>query len=303
MSKVIDVRKNGGDLVILGKALVLPNSSSDGTDLPLDGSTRYNPDTDTVELYSNETWNPITGTGTEDDAPPAHTHTVGQVTGLQAALDGKSPTVHSHPISEVTGLQAALDDKAALTHDEAIANIINLQETLDGLTTGASGKAPTDHSHAIVSITGLQTALNNKAPLNHTHQTSAITGFNEAAAFYKNMQLDVTFNGANGLGPAAGDVYFLPICINTRILNGFSNCKVSTAAWPSSETLIHVSKVGETGTVVLGDIVLTSSGYEFDVAPSAVGYFLMPGDYLKFDSTDWGNLSAPVSVAFFLERI
>ena len=49
--------------------------------------------------------------------PSAHTHVISNVTGLQAALDGKQPsgsyalTGHTHVISNVTGLQAALDGK------------------------------------------------------------------------------------------------------------------------------------------------------------------------------------------------
>jgi len=54
-----------------------------------------------------------------------HTHSVDQVTGLQAALDGKqvsgdyASSVHGHAIADVTGLQAALDGKAASDHTHA----------------------------------------------------------------------------------------------------------------------------------------------------------------------------------------
>ena len=41
-----------------------------------------------------------------------HTHAIGDVTGLQTALDGKAASSHSHGISDVTGLQTALDGKA-----------------------------------------------------------------------------------------------------------------------------------------------------------------------------------------------
>lgn len=50
-------------------------------------------------------------------ANTTHTHTVAQITGLQAALDGKqasgdyAPTTHTHTIAQVTGLQSALDGK------------------------------------------------------------------------------------------------------------------------------------------------------------------------------------------------
>lgn len=41
-----------------------------------------------------------------------HTHAIGDVTGLQTALDGKAASSHSHGISDVTGLQTALNGKA-----------------------------------------------------------------------------------------------------------------------------------------------------------------------------------------------
>jgi hypothetical protein len=44
-------------------------------------------------------------------AAAIHTHVIGDVTGLQTALDGKAATVHTHVIGDVTGLQTALDGK------------------------------------------------------------------------------------------------------------------------------------------------------------------------------------------------
>lgn len=48
--------------------------------------------------------------------PSTHQHPVGDVTGLQGALDGKAPSSHTHSIANVTGLQAAIDGKAATAH-------------------------------------------------------------------------------------------------------------------------------------------------------------------------------------------
>lgn len=54
--------------------------------------------------------------------PEAHTHSIAQITGLQAALDGKqaagsyAAAVHTHVIGDVSGLQAALDGKSAVGH-------------------------------------------------------------------------------------------------------------------------------------------------------------------------------------------
>ena len=39
-------------------------------------------------------------------------HQIGNISGLQGALDGKASTVHTHNISDVSGLQNVLDSKA-----------------------------------------------------------------------------------------------------------------------------------------------------------------------------------------------
>jgi hypothetical protein len=100
-------------------------------------------------------------TGKPSTFPPsAHTHIIADVTGLQAALDGKqasgsySLTGHTHIIADVTGLQAALDGKQA-----------------------AGSYSLTGHTHIIADVTGLQTALDGKQPLATvlTNTTAAFT--------------------------------------------------------------------------------------------------------------------------------
>lgn len=56
-------------------------------------------------------------------APTSHTHSIGNVTGLQTALDGKSATGHGHSIGDTSGLQAALDGKAASGHAHSLDNL------------------------------------------------------------------------------------------------------------------------------------------------------------------------------------
>nr|DAL53149.1 MAG TPA_asm: minor tail protein [Caudoviricetes sp.] len=84
--------------------------------------------------------------------PSAHTHTIPDVGGLEAALNGKATTSHTHTIGNVTGLQSALDGKAAVSHSHSIAQITGLQDELDG-------KAASTHGHAIADISGLAGSL------------------------------------------------------------------------------------------------------------------------------------------------
>lgn len=82
-------------------------------------------------------WSSVTGKPSTFP-PEAHAHVIGDVTGLQTALDGKqvagsyAASTHSHVIADVTGLQTALDGKAATSHTHTIANVTGLQAALDG---------------------------------------------------------------------------------------------------------------------------------------------------------------------------
>lgn len=107
---------------------------------------------------SSATWASITGKPTTFP-PSAHGHLIGDVTGLQSALDGKqaagsyASAAHSHIISDVTGLQAALDGKQI-----------------------AGSYAAASHTHIIADVTGLQTALDAKAPLASPTFTGTVSG-------------------------------------------------------------------------------------------------------------------------------
>jgi hypothetical protein len=79
-------------------------------------------------------------------------------TNVQSALveldNEKAAASHGHAIADVSGLQAALNGKSDNGHTHTIANITSLQSSLDG-------KSNTGHTHAIADVTGLQTNLNN----------------------------------------------------------------------------------------------------------------------------------------------
>lgn len=85
----------------------------------------------------------LAGYGITDAAPLTHGHIIADVTGLQAALDGKAATGHGHIIADVTGLQAALDGKAATGHGHIIADVTGLQTSLDAKADLVGGKLPT----------------------------------------------------------------------------------------------------------------------------------------------------------------
>ena len=167
------------------------------------------------------------GLGVGDLAFSNHTHTISNITGLQAALDGKAPLIHGHGIADVTGLQAALDGKAAVDHNHddlyapidhnhddlyapidhghVIADVTGLQAALDGKAPVDHNHddlyAPIDHGHGIADVTGLQAALDGKAAVNHTHTLDELSDVAVSGAVAGEV---LVFNGTGWANGTAG---------------------------------------------------------------------------------------------------
>ena len=97
---------------------------------------------------------------------------IGDVAGLQAALDGKAAIAHGHAVADVAGLQTALNGKASAGHGHGIGDVEGLQTELDG-------KAAAGHGHAISDVAGLADALAARQPLDA--ELTALAGLASAA--------------------------------------------------------------------------------------------------------------------------
>jgi len=115
-------------------------------------------------------WAEITGKPSEFP-PEAHTHAIDDVTGLQAALDGKAATVHTHILEDVTGLTDILDSKSNVGHSHAWDEITNKPTEFNpsphthvwgDIFEKPTEFPPEDHTHAISEVNGLQAALDSK---------------------------------------------------------------------------------------------------------------------------------------------
>ena len=117
----------------------------------------------------------------------------GDFTSLKVSGINVSTSGHTHIISDVSGLQAALDGKqssgsyAALSHNHSISDVTGLQTALDGKQPSGSYASLT-HQHNISDVSGLQTTLDGKQPSgsyalsSHTHTSSSITDFNSSVS-------------------------------------------------------------------------------------------------------------------------
>lgn len=141
MAKVIDLTESDGDLVILGRSLVLPSSETDSTPAPLNGAMRFNPTLARPQLFVEGVWITLgAGSGGSGGSDNNHTHAISQIQGLANALNNRAPLVHTHELTEVNGLVAALAQKAPTAHGHTIAQVT-------GLETALAGKANTLHGH------------------------------------------------------------------------------------------------------------------------------------------------------------
>jgi len=97
----------------------------------------------------------------------------------------KAPTVHTHVIADVTGLQAAIDGKAAVSHTHVMANITDLAAAL-------ALKAPL----AAPALTGIPTAPTAAAATNTTQLATTAFVQQEIAA---NLPVEATVDTGGNL--------------------------------------------------------------------------------------------------------
>lgn len=119
------------------KGLTAEQGTAFPTD-PWEGRFFQRTDQKAFYVYLNGGWQRSDNQGV---AAASHLHAIADVTGLQAALDGKAAASHTHTTAQVTGLDTALAGKAAVSHAHAISDVSGLQAALDGKATPAQATA------------------------------------------------------------------------------------------------------------------------------------------------------------------
>jgi hypothetical protein len=200
--------------------------------------------------------------------PTAHGHVIGDVSGLQTALDAKAAASHSHAIADVTGLQTALDGKAASSHAHAVADVTGLQTALDG-------KSNVGHGHAISDVSGLQTALDGKASTSHTHVANQIS---DSTAVGRSVLTAATAAaGATALGLGTGDT---PTFTGVAFPNGES---ITNAV--NGRIEFNPSPTGSTAWRLYADMTSFNVGVRLGVINSDTNIANPTGSYIVFDTT------------------
>ena len=191
-----DWNSTAGKSQILNKPILFSGSYSDLTGKPTLFSGSYSDLTNKPTLFDG-TYASLTGKPTTF-TPAAHTHTIGDVTGLQSSLDSKLGVGASIPYSSLTGTPsipaaqvnsdwtavsgvsqvlnkptlatvATSGSYADLTNKPVIPSVnypvtsVNAKVAAVVLTNTDVGAAASVHSHAISDVTGLQSSLDSKA--------------------------------------------------------------------------------------------------------------------------------------------
>ena len=144
--------------------------------------------------------------------PSAHTHTTGQVTGLDTALASKASeselssglstkanTVHTHVTSDVTGLDTALAAKASTA---ALASGLSTKADTTALDTGLAGKANTVHAHISSDVSDFSEAVQDVVG------NALISGSN-VDIIYNDSTGKTTISSTGGGGGGSGGLAYL----------------------------------------------------------------------------------------------
>lgn len=139
---IADNAVTNAKLANMAQARVKMRAVGAGTGDPIDGTA------DELSTLLDAASDPFLRTSDSSAfAASSHTHIIGDVTGLQTALDGKAALSHSHAIGDVTGLQSALDGKASTSHTHALADITDctagVETAYTGTDTYTAGTQPT----------------------------------------------------------------------------------------------------------------------------------------------------------------
>lgn len=267
-----DWNSTSGKSQILNKPILFSGSYSDLTGKPTLFSGSYSDLTNKPTLFDG-TYASLTGKPTTF-TPTAHTHTIGDVTGLQSSLDSKLGVGASIPYSSLTGSPsipaaqvnsdwtavsgvsqvlnkpilatvATSGSYADLTNKPVIPPVnypvtsVNTKVGAVVLTSSDIGAAASVHNHAINDITGLQSTLDSKA------STASLSGYATTGALTTattGLRKVETFLGttdaSGNLSITFANTYSTPPDVQPQLIGGTFN------------QMVRVVSVSNTGCVV-----------------------------------------------------
>lgn len=130
-------------------------------------------------------------------ASSTHSHIIGNITGLQTALDAKALLSHTHVISDTTGLQGALDDKVSLSllasaTSSISSSIATLQTQVNGISTSSPAITMGVSKSIVTSISATGTLLSSTRVTNVMYSVNVVTTASIGGASAGEVLLEVS---------------------------------------------------------------------------------------------------------------
>jgi hypothetical protein len=252
-------------------------------------------------------------------APSAHTHAESEITGLVADLANKSDVSHTHTTGQVLGLDGAIDTRV-VSHTLVAGSNITLtpqsggtqmqitasssgstawssltgvpttfppsahthpESDVTSLVADLAGKANTSHTHSEADITGLVADLAGKAASSHNHVSSHITDFTPAARAVLSAGTGISYNASTGVITNIGSSGSLPYQMYPAWENGITTGTVASTNVTNLNSLISTIHGLGGGTIQF----FASGGYQIDGTinlKSNVGIIMSPGAYFSW---------------------
>lgn len=234
--------------------------------------------------------------GLASKANTSHAHTIGDVTGLQTALDGKAASLgiddnyvtdaEKTKLANLSGTNTGDQTWTTLSGKPAViaagatqadartaigAGTSSFSGSYSNLTDVPTSFTPSAHSHAISDTTGLQTALDGKAATSHSHAISDVTNLQTTLDGKASSTAPGLYGRYVGVNAQTGTSY-TPVLGDEGKLVTLTNAAAITVTLPSDANL--AMPVGATVDFVgLGAGLVTfqaGSGATANATPSLV---------------------------------
>lgn len=271
-----DWNSASGKSQILNKPVLFSGSYTDLTGKPTLFSGSYSDLTNKPILFDG-TYASLTGKPTTF-TPTAHTHTIGDVTGLQSSLDSKLAVGASIPYSSLTGAPsipaaqvnsdwtatggvsqvlnkpvlstvATSGSYADLTNKPVIPSVnypvtsVNTKVGAVVLTSSDIGAAASVHTHAINDTIGLQSALDSKATTASLSGYATTTALSSATTGLRKVETFLGTTDATGnFNITFANTYSSPPDVQPQIIGGTFNQSVRVVSVTNTGCVIQAAQ-------------------------------------------------------------
>lgn len=238
----------------------------------------------------------VEATYNDEVSNPGYPNSIGDIVGLQGALDSKSPTSHTHPLDDISNVDISnpLPDQALMYNGlEWVNSALPTQSGGDAATVVADHAAQAN-AHSISGVSGLQTALDSKAASNHNH-TGIYDAAGTASASVASHAGQANAHGISGVNGLQTALDSKSPTSHSHTLDGLSDVTISSPQTNQVVKYNGTSWVNGDEAVSSGGTISVFSGSVLPVPSSVPGNGYIVNGRVRFsDGTTWVKLTPPV---------